>query len=89
MVLLSSLSVRRCLFSEIIMLKLSFILTTLSLNSILGYLLLHISHPIGWGQHQLTWLKQIEVLEMDIGHSPTLRQLRLSPRSITRTGRVI
>jgi hypothetical protein len=48
------------------MLKLSFILTTLSLNSTLGYLLLHFSRPIGWEQHRLTWLKQIEVLEMDI-----------------------
>jgi hypothetical protein len=78
MLLLSSLSLpgRRRLSGEIITLKPSFTPITLSPNSILGYLLLHFSYPIRWGQHQLTWLRQIEVLEMDIGHSPTLRQLR-------------
>lgn len=78
MLLLCSLSLpgRRCLFSEIILLQLSFVQITLSLNSILGYLLLHFSYPVSRGQHQLTWMRQIEVPEMDIGHSPSLRQTR-------------
>jgi hypothetical protein len=53
MLLLSSLSLPgRCrLFSEIITPGSSFILTTLSPNSILGYLLLHFSYPIRCDQH--------------------------------------